>query len=125
MQRAEEKLKASNLLFEKEMFADAISEAYYTMFHAAKALLALKAIYPKTHAGVVPQFGLQFVNGGLIEVLYGKCFAKAQTMREKADYDVYYESTEEEAESIVEDAEKFLERIKTAIKEIPNENVTK
>ncbi len=35
------------------MVADSTNEAYYTMFHAAKALLALKNIYPKTHQGVV------------------------------------------------------------------------
>ena len=37
--------------------------------------------------------------------------AKAETKREKADYDIYFEPSEEEAEDIVEDAEKFLVRI--------------
>ena len=37
--------------------------------------------------------------------------AKAETKREKADYDIYFEPSEEEAEAIVEDAEKFLVRI--------------
>jgi uncharacterized protein (UPF0332 family) len=118
LERAEEKLRSANILFENNMFADAISEAYYAMFHAAKSLLALKDIYPKTHTGVVSQFGLQFVNEGFIEELYGKSFAKAQTKREKADYDIYYEPSEEEAESILEDAENFLERIKRAVKEL-------
>jgi len=44
--------------------------------------------------------------------------AKAETKREKADYDIYYEPSEEEAESIIEDADAFLERIKNAIKEM-------
>ena len=100
------------------MFSEAISEAYYAMFHAAKALLALRGIHPKTHAGVVSQFGLQFVTEGLIEELYAKSLAKAEAKREKADYDIYFEPSEEEAEDIVEDAEKFLVRIKEAIKEI-------
>ena len=43
---------------------------------------------------------------------------KAETKREKADYDIYFEPSEEEAEDIVKDAEKFLVRIKEAIKEI-------
>jgi len=103
------------------MFADAISEAYYAMFHAAKSLLALKEIYPKTHTGVVAQFGLQFVNEGLIEELYAKSLAKAQTRREKADYDIYYEPSKEEAESVIEDAENFLVRIKDAIRDILKE----
>ncbi|NQE53918.1 hypothetical protein C5S29_10020 [ANME-1 cluster archaeon GoMg3.2] len=123
MERAEEKLGAANLLFENDMFADAISEAYYAMFHAAKSLLALRDIYPRTHAGVVSQFGLQFVNGGLIEELYAKSLAKAQTRREKADYDIYYEPSKEEAESIVEDAEMFLERIKKAVGEMQKSRI--
>ena len=123
MERAEEKLSAANLLFENEMFADAISEGYYAMFHAAKSLLALKDIYPKTHTGVVSQFGLQFVNEGFIEELYGKSLAKAQTKREKADYDIYYEPSKEESESIVEDAEMFLERIKKAIDEMQKSRI--
>lgn len=53
-----------------------------------------------------------------IEELYAKSLAKAQTRREKADYDIYYEPSKEEAESVVEDAEMFLERIKRAIKEL-------
>jgi len=123
LERAEEKLGAANLLFENEMFADAISEAYYAMFHAAKSLLALRDIYPKTHTGVVAQFGLQFVNEGLIEELYAKSLAKAQTRREKADYDIYYEPSKEEAESIVEDAERFLERIKKAVDEMQKSRI--
>lgn len=117
-ERAEEKLRSANLLFENNMFTDAISEAYYAMFYAAKALLASKSIYPRTHAGVVSQFGLQFVNRGLVEELYAKSLAKAQTKREKADYDIYYEPSKEEAESVIEDAEKFLERIKRALNEL-------
>mgnify|MGYP001134310051 CR=1 FL=1 len=100
------------------MFAEAISESYYAMFHAAKSLLALKSVYPKTHAGVVSQFGLQFVNKGFIEELYAKSLAKAQTRREKADYDIYYEPSEEETESALEDAKKFYERIKRAVEEL-------
>ena len=47
-----------------------------------------------------------------------KSLAKAETPREKADYDIYYEPLEEEAESVIEDAEKFLEWIKEAVREI-------
>ncbi len=118
MERAEEKMSSANLLFENNMFGDAISEAYYAMFHAAKSLLTLKDIHPKTHTDVVSQFGLQFVNDGLIEELYAKSLAKVQIRREKADYDIYYEPSEKEAESVIGDAEGFLERIKEAIKEV-------
>ncbi len=48
---AGEKLESANLLFEGDMFADAISEAYYAMFYASKALLALRDIFSKDTCG--------------------------------------------------------------------------
>ena len=55
-----------------------------------------------------------------IEELYAKSLTKAQTKREKADYDIYYVPSKEEVESIIEDAENFLVRIKDAIRDILN-----
>ena len=56
----------------------------------------------------------------LIEELYAKSLAKAETKREKADYDIYFGPSEEEAEDIIEDVKKFLERerIKRALEEL-------
>lgn len=62
--------------------------------------------------------GGKLKSANLIEELYATSLAKAETKREKADYDIYYEPSEEEAESIIEDADAFLERIKNAIKEM-------
>lgn len=42
----------------------------------------------------------------------------AKESRERADYGAGYEFTEEEAESIIEYAEKFFDRIKKAIKDL-------
>lgn len=75
LKRAEEKLKSAHILFDNNMFADSVSESYYSMYHAAKALLSLKNIYPRTHAGLVSQFGLKFVTEGLIEDFYAKSLA--------------------------------------------------
>ena len=39
------------------------------MFYASKALLSLKRIYPRTHRGMVSEFGLKFViEGGWVTV---------------------------------------------------------
>lgn len=86
------------------------------MFHAAKALLSIKDHHPKTHNGLISEFGLQFIASGSIEEFYGKMLAVAEDEREKADYDVYYKASQEETEAIIEDAENFLERIKKSDK---------
>ena len=61
IENAHEKLEAAKNLFENEFYNDSVSIAYYAMFFAAKALLFEKNIHPKTHRGLISQFGLEFV----------------------------------------------------------------
>ena len=55
---------------------------------------------------------------GFVEAIYGHSLTHAKDRREVADCDIYYEPSKEEAESISEDAKRFLERIKKAIYEM-------
>lgn len=115
---AEEELSSAQLLLQNGRLRDAISRAYYSMFHAARALLLIKGVNPKKHSGVVRMFGLHFVDEGFIEKAYAKYLTSAFSLRSRADYDVYYTPSTEEAESVVENAERFLERIKRALEGI-------
>ncbi|MFA0833864.1 MAG: HEPN domain-containing protein [Methanobacterium formicicum] len=117
LERAEE-LICSPVLFENEMFNDALSEAYYSLFHAANAILSFKDLHPRTHKGLIAEFGLQFVATDIIEVDHGKNLAKTEEKCEKADYDVFYRVSKEKAESIIEDAQNFFERIMNAIDDL-------
>ncbi len=118
LEEATHKLAAARLLLKEGFYRDSVSRAYYSMYHAAKALLLTKNVSPKTHRGVIREFGLEFVRKDLIEKYYSKALAKGKDIREMADYDVIVDISKEEAESIVEDAERFLERIKRAIDEL-------
>ncbi len=115
--RAEEALASAQILLENEKFNSAISEAYYSMYYSARALLSFKDFHPKKHKGVLALLGLEFVNKGYIEEIYGRIFAKDMQMREKADYDVSFRASEEEAEGVIDDADRFLNRIKKAIED--------
>lgn len=118
IEEAESKLESAKILYENGRYGDAISRAYYTMHYAARALLSTKNIFPKTHKGVIAQLGLEFVKEGIIEEYHLKAMSTAKESRERADYGAGYEFTEEEAESIIEFAEKFFDRIKKAIKDL-------
>ncbi|MHA1209619.1 MAG: HEPN domain-containing protein [Candidatus Freyarchaeota archaeon] len=114
MYRAEEALASAHIL-DNRMFNSAISEAYYSMFYSAKALLSLKNFHPKKHRGVLRLLGKELVSKGYIEEVYGKIFAKDMELRKKADHDISFKASREEAESVIDDAERFLERIRKAI----------
>ena len=129
LERAERRLEAAYYLFDRGFFADAVSRAYYTnflekfdqkcdMYFAAKALLLTKDISVKTHKGLVSKFGLEFIDEGVVETYYGRALRTAEELREEADYSISREISREEAKSLIEDAEKFLERIKRAIREM-------
>lgn len=98
LERAASKLSAAKMLLREGYFDDAVSRAYYSMHFAARALLLTKDIAPKTHKGLI-----------------------LKEDREDADYSITCEITEEEAESVIEDADAFLERIEEAVKEIAKE----
>jgi uncharacterized protein (UPF0332 family) len=108
MERAYKKLEVAKSLFKQGFYSDAVSRAYYAMFYAARALLSEKDIYPKTHRGVIAQFGLKFVKEGKFEKEIFDLFARAQEDREEADYGLLSEIEKEEAKKIIEGAEEFL-----------------
>lgn len=122
IEKAQERLEAAEYLHKGGFYNDAVSRAYYSMFYSARALLSLKEIYPKAHKGVILKFGLEFVKKGFVEEVHGRALTHAKDRREIADYDIDKTIGEEEAESIVEDAIRFLERIQEVIGEIHDSN---
>jgi uncharacterized protein (UPF0332 family) len=118
LEEAESKLRSAKILHEKGEYGDAISRAYYSMHYSARALLSTKNIFPKTHRGIIAQLGLEFVKEGIVEDYHVKAISTARESRERADYGIGYKFTEEEAESIIDDAELFLDRIRRAIEDL-------
>jgi len=118
LDQAVEELQAANLLFAEKYYREAISRAYYSMFHASQALLMIKEVYPRSHKGVIQKFGEEFVKPGLLEKKMGYILAQAETMRLKADYDVGVKITKEECEEILANCEFFISKVKEIIKEM-------
>jgi len=88
------------------------------MFHAAKAILALKGINTKSHRGLISKFGLEFVNKGYADGLLGKHLSIVEERRESADYDILKDFTEEEASESLEKAQNFVKKITDIIEKI-------
>lgn len=118
IEHAYESLRAAELLLENGLYRDSMSRAYYAMFYAASALLRAKGIVTKSHRGVIAKFGLEFVKSGVVEKYYVKALALAESIRERADYDSTFKPTFEEAEEIVEEARRFVERVEKALEEL-------
>ena len=116
--RADSALAASKVLFEKELLEDTVSRTYYAVLHAAKAALLSKGIETSSHRGVLSMFSLHLVKSGDIEIEYAKILTAEQEDREIGDYNVAIEIGEERAKERLEEAEKFVERIKRFLKHV-------
>lgn len=115
--KANESLSGAKVLFESELYDEAVSSAYYAMFHMAKALLLTINEEPSTHHGLITIFGLHFIKPKLIEAIYNDMLVDAKESRESGDYDAAKRFTSEEAKEKLENAIKFNKRISGYLKE--------
>ena len=117
IEKGTESLRAANLLLEGELYDEAVSSAYYVMFHITKALLLTINEEPSTHHGLITLFGLHFIKPNLIEIEYNDLLIDAKESREAGDYDAARKFTKAEATEKVESADSFFKHISKFIKD--------
>lgn len=106
--RAQQRLQAARLLFDKGFTNDALSKSYYAIFAAAKALLASEGLQSKKHSGVISLFNKHFIKPGLVPKEFGKIITQARDERELSDYDDFFEAGQDETADQIKDAESFI-----------------
>ena len=118
LELADEFLADARLCLEHSRLRSAINNAYYAMFHASQAILALKGISPpKTHKGLRELLGREIIITGLLEKDLGRGLSEAFEIRQVSTYDIYANFGEEDVSKIVGKAERFVKRIKEIIDE--------
>lgn len=117
IEKSEESFKAAKLLLDTGLYDEAISSAYYAMFHMAKSVLLSVNEEPSTHHGLITLYGLHFIKPKLMEELYNDMLIDAKESREASDYDAARKFTKEEASEKVDNAMKFNQRISKYLKE--------
>lgn len=111
---AQEDLNEAKDRFRNKKYKYATIAAYYSMFHAARALIYSKSYREKSHYYLLVALQALFVGKGLIEEELAKDFHTAMVLREGADY--HGEFSKEGAESSIESATKFLQKVEKILK---------
>lgn len=115
--KAEEKLNAAKSLLGGGFVDDAISRAYYAIFHAASAVLLSEGMSAESHGALKDLFGLHFVKPGKIDRKFGRILNRLKDDRETGDYDIYAAFEKEDAENAVQMAAEFLAAMKRFLTE--------
>ena len=92
-------------------FASANNRAYYCIFHAIRAVLALDNIDFKRHSAVISTFSQQYLKTMRIDRSFGPLIATASLIRTRSDYEDFYVCSMEDTRQLVEGAERFHEAI--------------
>jgi uncharacterized protein (UPF0332 family) len=112
IQKAQKKLEVAERLLKSGDYDDAVSRAYYAVFHATQALLLTEGQHAETHKGIVSLFGLLFVKTGKFDRNIGKYLANLKDDRESGDYEVFSYIDKETAETALHEAVEFLKAAK-------------
>ena len=108
--KAKSLLEDAVLLLEKDRFGSSINRSYYAALTAAKAMLILFGIDPKTHDGVKTMIGQKLITEGYLPNEYGKWFRSLLFEREDADYADFVIVDRADADEAYKNAAAFVEK---------------
>jgi uncharacterized protein (UPF0332 family) len=83
-------------------------QAYYAMFHAARALIYSHGYREKSHYCLAIALRSLFVDEGAMDTKLVRDFLNAMNLREAADYEA--EFSKSGAKAVIASAEKFIEK---------------
>ena len=109
-------LRQADEMFSLKHWDLAANRYYYACYHAVQGLFIAKDIpIAKKHASVVNLFSLHFVKSGIVEPTLGSFLARMMQLRQKADYNCFYDIKEEELNDYVVLSKKLIETIEKLI----------
>lgn len=101
LDKSKEDLEAAQLLFSQGSYRIANNRAYYSIFHALRAVLVLDDFDSSKHSGVIAEFRRKYIKKGIFPIKMSKMIGAAFTIRNASDYDdMFIASKEETAEQI-------------------------
>ena len=103
--RANDALKAADLLAANELFSDAVS----SVLSHVRALLLTLGLEPRSHEGALRLLSLHFVKAGTIPRETAHVFAKLMKFREEADYNASYLFTAEDFHELRTEAQRLVQ----------------
>lgn len=111
LNRAKETCSTAYENLDSSKYLDANNRAYYSVFHAIRAVLALDGVDFKKHSGVMSYFREKYIKTGIFESIYSDIMAKASLIRSKSDYEDFYVATKAEAKEQADNAKLFYEAV--------------
>ena len=108
LERSGEMLVTAKCVLEAKDYATANNRAYYCIFHAMRAVLALDSEDYKKHSAVISAFSRKYLKDDIIPRSFSKRISNSFQIRARSDYEDFYICSIEDTIKLVEGAEEFL-----------------
>ena len=118
LERAKEEYETANLLFRENKLLAANNRAYYSIFYAIRAILAMDKVDFKRHKDVLAYFNKNYVKTEIFPRQMGRRVIMASKVREDSDYDEKYEPSSEATSLQIETAEELIELVEKYLNNI-------
>ena len=123
LNKAKETLETARMIFnEGKDFTSANNRAYYAIFYAIRAVLAIEEVDFKRHKDVLAYFNKEYVNKEKFPKKIGRKTSQAQRIREDSDYDDDYEPSFEKTEQQINTAQELIDLVEEYINNYYNKN---
>ena len=111
----EDRTAAENNLGLKDL-RTAVNRAYYAIFHALRAVLALDEYDSKKHSGIISEFRLRYVKTGIFDEEISDMIGKAFQVRNKSDYEDLYIVSRNDTEIQIQNAKTIIDAVEKYLK---------
>lgn len=114
---AAERLEVAAGLIVSGRYRISISNSYYAIFNAARALLAEEQVDFKKHSAVISYFRREYVKTSLFDVKFSAYIGNAFDARNDCDYEDFFIASRSQAEEQYQHAVEFVEAVKKYLEE--------
>ena len=111
LERAHEVYEEIEVMRQAGKWNGAANRIYYSVLHAVNALFINDGLQVKRHKGSHVMFSQYYVKTGKLPMEYGRFYNNLQTLREKSDYNCFYNVEEQDVIKGMEEACKFIKAI--------------
>ena len=113
---AKECLQDAKLLLASESYRSAAKRAYYAIFHAMRAVLALDGVDMKHHSGIISEFRRRYIKTGIFETRMSEIISVLFDVRTDSDYDDFFVISKADTAAQIENAEYFVSSVRAYLK---------
>lgn len=111
LERAKQDLSDAEFNYENKRYFNANNRAYYSIFYAIRAVLALERVDFKRHKDVLAYFNQHYIKTEKFPKMISKKISQASKIREDSDYDDEFIPTDEETKIQINTARELIKLV--------------